>query len=219
MNLIGLELGRVIILFGGEEIRPRQGIPILKAVTAVKDRYQFLSAPDISIPISQVEKDGYRFEGGVFEFDGEEVAIRELGIYNDGISVTAYDTSFAEAFLDDFLGWATTSLGLRSFEKAPRRLYRSQLVVEFSKPLAKSLKNFSAISAALEDSLGCRPVDISRIDFAVDPTQLTGSFKPTPFSIERRVNYPYEDERYFCEAPLSTRAHVQVLKSLEAALE
>ena len=42
--------------------------------------------------------------------------------------------------------------------------------------------------------------------------------KPSPFSIERRVNTPFSENTYFSAAPLGTFAHLELLQQFETAL-
>ena len=47
MNVIGHELGRIIVLFPMEEIRPETGIPTHELFEGIMNRYRFAKPPDL----------------------------------------------------------------------------------------------------------------------------------------------------------------------------
>jgi hypothetical protein len=222
MKLIGNELGRVIVLASVEEWRPARGIPIASAVTAIQNRYQFVDYPNLSeLTVSQTESEGYKFVEGILHFDDQKAVIREFAIFRDGFSVTAHDTFYAEAFLDDFLDWGRQTLEMRPFALTPSRIFRSQLVVQFERPLSNAFRQLEEIAAVIQQAFRAHtsygdPVNVTRLDFGMDHTQLAGVLKPTPLVLERRVNRPYIEEVYFSDAALPSRVHAQVLEEIEA---
>ena len=222
MKLIGNELGRVIVLASVEEWRPVRGIPIASAVTAIQSRYQFLTSPNLAeLTVSQTESEGYKFAEGMLHFDDQEVVIREFAIFRDGFSVTTHDTAYAEAFLEDFLAWGRQALEMRPFALTPLRIFRSQLVVQFERPLSRAFRQLEEIATVIQEAFRAHtsysdPVNVTRLDLGMDHTQLSGVLKPTPLVLERRVNRPYTEEVYFSDASLPSRVHVQVLEQIEA---
>jgi hypothetical protein len=224
MKLIGSELGRIVILAPADEWRPARGIPIADAINAIQARYHFLQAPNLSeLSVSQAESEGHKFREGIVEIDNEAAVIGEFAIFKDGFSVTALDTLYAEAFLDDFLAWAREALGIRPFALDPPRLFRSQLVVQFERPLSKAFRRFNKIATILGRAFQAHTsyansVNVVRLDLGLDQVQLPGVIKPVPLVLERRVNRPHKEEVYFSDAALPSRVHFEVLEQIEAQL-
>ncbi len=222
MKVIGHALGRVVILFPAEEIRPIRGTPLVDAIANVKERYGFLHVPDLSMPTAQLEQEGFQFSDGRLVCNGEELIIREFSLYNGAISVGSYDTSVADLFLEEFLMWARETFQVRPFVRAPQKIYTSQVTVCFAQPLSGMLKGFTEFSESLSESLTLYAgisgrSDLTRISFGVDQTA-AGANNAGLFSLERRTQIPFEEEWYFSEAALPSGAHVQLLEELEASI-
>jgi hypothetical protein len=43
-----------------------------------------------------------------------------------------------------------------------------------------------------------------------------GRRKPMPFSIERRLGVPFEENVFYCKAPVPTKIHLSALTAIEA---
>ena len=223
MNFIGHELGRIIVLFPMEEIRPETGIPALELIGEIVKRYKFAKPPNLNKTALEVSREGSSFELGSFVFEGKSTSVTEFTIYNDGISVSCHDTAHAEAFFYDILTWARETFGLKEFVREPRRIYRSQVIVEFEKSLNQLIQSFSDISNLINLTYSQHtehdaPINLNRIDFRMDDTKIPGMMKPISFILERRIGASHETERYISEAPVSSRAHVQLLQSIEDKL-
>ncbi|MGF1623283.1 MAG: hypothetical protein ACFCVH_00255 [Alphaproteobacteria bacterium] len=221
MKLIGHETGRLIVLFPAEEIRPHSGMYLPYVQAELNQRYGFIKQPDLSRPIEELDRDGYKFGHGRAVIDGRLIAIIEFAIYNDGIVINCNRTDDAELIWSDLMEWSKDALGIREFTREPRKLYRSVLIVEFENQMSSLLKDFADIKYIVEDALTNTPhrgdVDFVSISFGLDPTKIPG-LSPPPFVIERRGGSPYEQNRYFCQAPLPTQAHINALERLEIAL-
>src|SRR5207247_9425614 len=48
--------------------------------------------------------------------------------------------------------------------------------------------------------------------------QTASKIAPGPFTVERRVELPFTDKKYFSAAPLSTKDHLAALKEFEKVL-
>lgn len=222
MKIVGHEMGRSILLFPAEEIRPNTGIYIPTVMKALQDRYGFMKPPDISRPMAELDREGYKFGHGKIEIDGQTILIGEFGIFSDGISVSCFDTEQADKVWDDIYAWSQDFLGFRKFIREPHRFYRSQLVVEFEQHLSGLVANFSAmadlVGEAMSDTVQHREnIEFVRIAFGMDTTKIPG-LPPVPFSIERKIGASFESERYFCEASLPTRTHIETLQRIESSL-
>lgn len=219
MKLIGHQLGRIIVLFPMEEVRPTKGVSMIDMLTGVRERYRFVKIPDVNNPTFDSNREGYTFKSGSFLYKEEKIAIDEFTIYNDGISVSCFHTKYADAFFEDIFLWAKEKFDLREFAREPRKIYRSQIIVEFDKSLNQLVKDFSVISHLVQLAYSQytgrdNPINLNRIDFRIDVTKVSG-VTPVSFVIERRVDISHDTERYICEAPIPSDAHLKLLNSIE----
>jgi hypothetical protein len=102
------------------------------------------------------------------------------------------------------------------------RGYTSGLIVEFERAAESSLDKLNQINKLLSDAIHSAygwtyEYNLQRLAFAVDP-KLLPQFRQTQFYIERRLNTPYADNRYYSGAPLSTEEHIKLLETIERDL-
>jgi len=223
MRVIAFETCRVTALFPFEEVTPLGGVSDLDVVEKIKSRYHFVKGPELTS--EEIAKNGYKFETGKFSFESSSVRITDFAVYRDGIVINAAKTDVAEAFLDDVTAYMQKEFSFREFSTQPRRYFQSHIIVEFDQPLPKLITAFEGLSSAISEPLAeiyetKIPISFGRVDFTADKTKLSVRSPATvhPFVIERRVNVPFEKERYFCSAPLRTNTHLAVLERIETTL-
>lgn len=220
MRLIAYEVGRTSLLFPLEEISPlipNDGREVAEAIVA---RYNFRGFPPINASREELSKNGAKFENGLFTLNKKPVSIAEFTAYNDGIVVSASTTEIASAFIDDLLEFLRRDYGFREFISKTQRTFISQVVVEFERPLSGLLPTFnrlmSLIGAQTEQTYGIpAKMDFARIDFGLDTVTNHVRYLTPRFLMERRPGIPFEQERYFCSAPMHTRSHLAILEEIE----
>ena len=222
MKIVGHGLGSVVVLFPPEEIRPTRGLPITTVIYSIGDRYAFLQVPDLAKPISELDQEGYKFTDGTFVCGNENFTINEFTVYNDGISISSYNTDTSELFFEDLMNWVREELEFRPFVREPMKIYRSHITVRFDQPLSQVIKGFDKLSIALSTALEMHtelsmPVDLIRIGMGVDQSKV-GKLSPIPFSLERRIGVSFDEEWYFSEAPFPSKTHIRLLEELESAI-
>ncbi|MCH9050720.1 MAG: hypothetical protein IIA72_06520 [Proteobacteria bacterium] len=223
MKLIGTEYGRTAFLFPTEEMRPLPGLHLPSVVETVVKRYNFFAPPDLTGPWDEVLKRTMTFRSGKLKKGNKHINISEFVIYTDAIAAECTITENAEEFLIDLLSWGQDALGLRESDSNIRRYYTSRLVVEFNKDANRLLAKYDELSSLLSATLNelyevTQPVELHRLTLNCDRSQLSSFTLATDFWIERRVNVPYSSQRFFCEAPLPTNTHAQLLKRIERLL-
>ena len=202
-------------------IRPAVYIPGI--VMKLSQRYGFLGLP----PADDILHPGTRpltFSHGKFSgADGIEVLVQTLKVFPQAVSVdTTSSTQVSEAILDDLAEWATSSLNLQIQQINPRRVYLSQLELTLDAQLERCFPTTNPVRQRLMDSLrsygqeGPMAFQVSSLGLNVDPTK---SAVACDFRIERRVNWPYEANTYFSQAPLTTAYHVAVLEEFERVMQ
>lgn len=218
MRVIGHQLGRAIILYPAEQLRPPGGVSISNIVEQTKERYGFQVVPNLSVPTTELNNSGLKFERGTLSVGTG--AVNDFSIFTDGVVASAFTTDIAEEFLSDFFEWSRQEFKIRDFDIPPRKAYLSQLTVAFDVPISKAIRDFDAICGVVADALTSisgvhLPVNITGFDFAMDRLKLPHGIANAGFTIERRIQVPFENEMFFCEAPLPTKLHEETLRKME----
>lgn len=164
------------------------------------------------------------FSALFFEYRSEPVNIGEFTIYNDGIIASSTSTENAEAFLDDVFGLLRDHFGFRPIVSEVKRIFGSNIVVEFGASLSSAIRAFERMSQSVGESLNAvdgtsYPIELARLDFALNKDP---EFRPPHiprFMIEKRVNTPSSARRYISGAPIRTRDHLALLQQFEHELE
>jgi hypothetical protein len=221
VKFIGSEVGRFALLFPWAEIRPLHGSTIALSVAALAERYKFQFLPDLNRPWKEVEGTTLELREGYLDTSEARIAIMELNIYSDGMSVQCTTTEDAELVVSDMLKWAQESQGYRPFVRPPLKLFYSQVVVHFQRPLEGLFAKWGAIQKLLNESIKERSSyepdeQLLRLAFKCDPMTSLHADLTSQFLIEKRVGELFSEQRYFCTAPVPTKEHLVVLERLEA---
>lgn len=220
MKLIAHEFGQVLQLIRMEETRPHSGTYPPDILVAIKERYKFVTAPT-DFTVAGL-KDGAKFEVGALQVLDRLIAIKSLGVFNDGLLIACWNTEDAEFIADEFIDWSIKAFGLRKPTTHIPRKYSSQLVVDFDVSIDHLMAAFSAVcrayEAALEDVAGIKvDMHVQKLILSSDPIGGLPT-NQTSFSIETRVNVPFAERRYFSVAPLTSAGHLKFLANLENLL-
>lgn len=227
MKLIGVELGRVVLLFRPEEIQPKHGTHQKTVLQSIRDRYDFsLNEEQVALAIAKAENpQGFIFKDGQFSVGSETVAVSELGIFADGISITASNTMDAERFLADVLDFLVKEFQYMPFQRVPSKIYNSHVIVKFNDGLRALDHVLNGAASAIQSSAsrmlqikGLKSPSFTRIAFGWDTQEIALPFGGGEFIIERRAHIPHSEGYYFSRAPLTTEAHLRTLEAIERGL-
>jgi len=219
MKILAIRLARSIWLIPPYFLNPK-GVFIRPSLEALKERYKFQKSPFESPAPIPNPKDGAKYENGAFSVEDETVMITSATIHDDGFVVdTRSSTAHGDAFLDDALSWIAQKHGLPIPTELPiTKLYASELNVIFDKApqfldpkLAPFLKEVS--SAISDEKTG--KADFLSFQFSTDPTVHP---RQDTFRIDREINAPFEQNRYYSFATTTTDVHLKLLKKLESLL-
>jgi hypothetical protein len=226
MKEIAYEVGRLILLVPPEQVTPLRGFYAPEAFAAIAKRYGFQSTPDLSLSPERLQKEGLRFRLG--KVPGKEASklaatINDFVIFQDGFVVDGYATDDAEMFIADLLKWGKESLGIRAFSHPPRQVYYSQVTVQFEPSVNTLIKQFDDIATLLTSLLMKTyrlntVVELQGVRFDYDRLIAPSLYSPVQFAIERKAGHKYEDGLFWCQAPLRTTDHIQLLKTIETIL-
>jgi hypothetical protein len=218
MQLISIPLGRALGFVEWESLNLRGKLHPATMVSKIAEKCQFMTIPQepkqFSLP------DGVTFENGVL--DGKR--IRQLTIFPALIYVDGSDTEEARECLLDLLVWGKHELHLNYGEDSIRRwAYVSNVVIQSDISLLRKVNPIlneigESVSELVRLNLGERlRFQPSKLYIGIDP--LTRSSEPAAFSIQHRGVTPFEDQCYFCEAPIPTPDHLRLLEKLESTLK
>jgi hypothetical protein len=205
-------------LVKADEVRAAAGLPAVNAIKKLVEVFEFAQAPT-SLP---GPNDGYHFQEGRFVVKDQSIAIKELVVFGDGLSIEIYsDTETNLAVLEKMLEIAAT-LGLRKPITPPLVILQSMIVVELPAAINKLAAHYNDLSATLNKEIGIEGQQQLRvIEFSIDPDALPKrltKFNPTVFRLERRANEEYDTNRFFSFANTHTENHLHILEKVETRI-
>lgn len=218
MEVVSFDTGRATWLFPTEEFVPLGGADAMAIIQKVADRYQFRNSPE-NPNREEVDKNGLKFSTGIFEFQGRRTGIGEFILYNDGIVAVSNTTEHALAFLDDLIEFVIGEFQFRRPISPIKKVYVSVLTVEFESSMANMFANHTALTSLVGTYLNApqhtsHGVEVTRLDFSLDDSTVASNARPK-LIIESRATVPLARRRYFSNAAMHTKAHVELLSQIE----
>ena len=219
MKIVTFDSARVTWLFPLEEFAPSSGANPPAILAEIAERYGFKKIPQITTR-EDMAKNGLPFGVGQFDVDNTTVMISDFAIYNDGLAAAAERTEWAEAFLNDAYNWVIEHFGFRD-PVSVRKLYGSNIVVDFERPISKLISGYERIIEILTARTvtimhAAKPMQLSRLDFEVDKNEIAdGQVVQPKFLLERRAGVPFSQQRFYSSAPMHTANHIEVLTEIE----
>ena len=217
MEISAIILARVLGFIETADLNPQGRVFFPKLVHGLVERFQFQKYPQT---LEEMDDDkGINF----FEGTWGGVSVDKVTIFRGAIAVdTSASTDESGKILDVALTWAAENFGITYRTGMIKRWkYVSDLTFYSRAPLlgpSNALSNLKgSVSQAVSEIFG-EPIQYepSRLDLDFDKFQ-----RPLPtasFSIQRRGEIPFSDNKYFSEAPLPTDVHIRILKAYEGAL-
>jgi hypothetical protein len=222
MKLISIDMGRATWLFPTEEFLPLGGSDGEAIISEVSSRYSFRHPP-ANPTREDIDKNGLRFSGGNFAGPSGLTNLAEFVVYNDGIAATASSTEGAEAFLEDISKFLIEMFNFRGITSEVKKIDLSGVVVEFNPSLTAILGARDKIATIIGNNLNAIertnfPVELTRIELALNKDPEFRPHNVPKFLLEKRANTPFEQHRYYSQAPVSTSTHLQILTMIEQEL-
>lgn len=185
-------------------------------VKALVARYNFLKVPQK--PEDFDESKGVVFAGGKLG----NVVIEQLIIYTFGIVLdTRVSTQESQRLLDEAFTWGSKELGLtykpgmvRRWQYGSQVTFRSAARLDSRSPFQQLAENVSKEVKKVTGETHNYEVAFASIDY----DQLTRKHPLGRFSIQRRDNTPFSENKYYSDAPLPTDVHIRLLEQFEAEL-
>jgi hypothetical protein len=177
-------------------------------------RYGFAKFPQTSEDYDEAK--GVSFKAGRTENFG----ISELKVFDQAIYVdTTSSTADSENFFNELLTWLSETMGVLYYPgMLKRKTYVSQLTF-FSESMGKVFhpavsKLANKLTKRISEIYG-QPLVYHPTNFMVSYDPLTIKTGPANFSIERRAETPFAENKFFASAALPTEEHIRVLEELE----
>ena len=217
MELLHINTARVIWAMHISDLNPR-GRNLDSLLKWLVSRYKFEKYPASSHLEDQ--STGYVFATGSFsrgQPEDDNVYV-DLTIFNDGVVAnTRSSTKDTEAFLFEAITLAAAEVHLVFRpEMIWKKLYLSEIDVRMDKPLTllnPRLKAFAERISVLQGNVPPITYDLTSIVIPPDPS--LQQWRPSQFQLERRLNLPASQNRYYSAAPVQTDDHLELLKLFE----
>ncbi|HUY13887.1 MAG TPA: hypothetical protein VMX16_09705 [Terriglobia bacterium] len=215
MQLSAVMLARLFAFVEPADLNPRGKVYYPDLVAALAEHYGFMKYPKNAEDFDEAK--GVQFEMG----RAGDVTISKIQIYQQGIVVdTTSSTGDSDRILDEALLWLSTEFGLiYKPDMISRRAYVSQLT--FYSDI--DLGGLNVALSRLAERISKRLPQFFGREIAYEPTGVYVSYDamevkqaPSNFSIERRAETPFSENKYFSVAPLPTDDHIAVLEAFEA---
>lgn len=218
MELLSVRLARVLAVVPIDELNPRGRALEPELTQGLVERYKFWKYPQAADDFD-IQK-GIRYEGG--QWNG--VSVDLLMYASFGIVIdTRSSTADSERILEDALAWESERFNQPNpLSKIMRKTYVSELYFTTDVSLNALHPMLNPLSERLtlagEQQLKRRnQYEVVSISLHVDTTTTTNP--PSALRIERMNEIPFEENKYYSVAPLSTEEHLQVLTDFEATLK
>jgi hypothetical protein len=217
MKLAAIHVSRVTVFVEVTDLIPQGKVYFPDLVNAIVARCEFKKFPQDfgKEPLPA---------GAVFEMGKwKDQPIGKLTIFRDGLVLeTASSTEDTESTLQEMLLWTKKEVGIQ-FEPGmvKRKAFYSQVAVYFDLQLDSLHPILSEIAATLSEATS-KQVDLPMVYrtavITLSPNTLSAKHPTGVFSIERRIDVPDSENKYFSSAPLRTLEHLALLEKFEKVL-
>ncbi len=216
MQLAAVLLARVLGFIEVSELNPKGKVFFPDLTAKIIERFKFQGYPQ-KLEDFDAQK-GVNFNSGTW--DG--VNVDKLTIFWNGILLdTQSSTDDSERILYDSLSWVRDEFGLRyDPSKVKRKRHVSHLAFYSDAPMTGTggaiQELCQQVSKRVEEIMG-KPISYIPTELTVD-FERQGTIPFAPFKIQRRVETPFAENKYFSEAPFPTSVHIEILERFEHSL-
>ena len=217
MKILSIQTARSIWLFPTKFLNPK-GRSIIPALEGIIDRYSFIKSAPLDEALGS-EMNGLELKAGSFHKQNGVPIDVSVTIYSDGlVADTSSSTEDSDLFLIDALTFLSNNFDLVSYSELPiHKLFLSEVfftlneVPDFFSEFTNSFMNKSSRYID-RDKFG--DFSFMGINLATDP-KLSG--KTSFIRIERELNTPFDENRFYSTGSIKTSHHIELLVGLETA--
>jgi hypothetical protein len=199
------------------ELNPTGKVFYPDLVKALVARYNFQKFPQTLEEFD--ESKGVTFGAGKLG----DSTIEQVVIYTYGIVLdTRKSTKESKRLLEEAFQWGAKEVGLTyKPSMITRWQYLSQVIFHSTVALTSISPGAQRIAKTLTENVGQITGESLKYEVTgllVDYDQLSRKHPLGRFSIQRRENTPFSENKYFSEAPLPTDVHLKLLEQFETDL-
>jgi len=217
MRLSSVALARVLSFVDLTELNPQGRIFLPALIPKIVERFSFQKYPT-NFQEYDLSK-GVEFELGYAGL----TTILKMVVYNDGIALDVRsNTTDAKAILVSMLEWLRDEFGLEFSSNMIKRWgylsnihFYSDLDLTGLNPIlnlaANKISNFIG-------QIGRGHHDYRVTKLAIDLDRFHQNPPQAAFRIETIIASPFEDQKFFSEAPLTTELHIELINEIEDAV-
>jgi len=215
MKFSAIELSRVLAFVDWNDLTPYGSLSLIKIAPRLVEKLEFSSFPKTLEQFD--ESKGIVFEDGLWN----DIPIQKMTIYNNGIMLdTRKGTEASLSAVKEIFEWAVIEFGLAIPEYGLQKIRFLNRFTFFSDALADVGGNpIRRLAASLSEHVAeitgqTRRYETIRID--IDFDRMEQQVPIAPLTIQRRITSPFEQNKFFTEAPLPTDTHIALIQQLEA---
>jgi len=218
MRHVQVVLARVLAYIETVDLNPGGAVFFPHLISALVEKMEFQKFPTT---FEETDEDkGVNFVEGRWG----SITIDKLTIFRNALVLdTRVPTRDTENILEECLTWASKEHGIHY---APgmikRRQYVSDVTFYSDVNLLSAHAAFVGLQKSLsqhESSLFGQMLDYQFTRFDLDFDKQKTPLISAPFSIQRRGQIPFSENKYFSEAALPTDTHIRLLEQFEADLQ
>lgn len=217
MDLASILLARAMAWIEPIDLNPKGAVFYPELTKALVARYGFQKFPQKLEDFD--ESKGVTFGVGRL---GDTV-IEQLVIYTYGIVLdTRVSTLESRRLLEEAFEWGRKDLGfVYKPDMVKRWQYASQVTFRSTAQMTGAGSAVERLAASVAKGVADTMGESLKYDLAIlslDYDQLTRKHPLGRFSIQRRDNTPFSENKYFSDAPLPTDLHINLLEQFEKDL-
>jgi hypothetical protein len=214
LQLSAVILARVLVFIDIMDLSPRGRVFLPEIGPAIVDRYKFQKFPQTYE--APDESKGLEFYEGKFK----DKTILKFAIWSSLLVVeTRSSTEDSEYILEDILMWGADKFGLNYKTGMIKRFGYVSALTFYSDidmlEMTTAVSQLSLKTGELLSDIWQEPIryDTTIVTMGHDP--LTRKYTIAPFTIQRRAEAKFSENKYFSEAPIPTDKHLQFLAEYE----
>jgi len=215
MQLSSVVLARALAFVETFDLDPKGATFYPELITALVQRYQFQKSPKTFDEVDETK--------GIVFAEGKvgKIVIQKFTIFNSLLALeTRSNTSDSRLAIEDILMWAKERFGLQPRPDAIRHwayvsnlTFTTEVPILSSSPLENLARKIERVVCELwkDQNIKYHPLWTA---VGIDP--LTRKNPIAAFTLQRRAETPFGENKYFSESPLPTDLHIKFLEEYEA---
>lgn len=217
MKLAAVILARTLAYVEIFDLSPRGKVFLPDVVAGIAERYKFLKFP--TKPEDFDESKGIVFEEGKI---GNKV-IQKFTIFSTLLVLeTRSSTDDSQQIIEDMLLWGAAKFGIDYTPKGIKRhAYVSGISFYSDIPIltvSSVLHTLSEKTSAALSEIWQEPVHYETVGIAVGHDSMARKYGIAQFTLTRRAEAKFSENKYYSEAPLPTDMHMALLEEFEAGV-